>query len=327
MALCCADAVTALYLWKDILTLYCQDWQTISLAARSLARRRGSRAAAAFARAPLSLLLGVPRERPATWRVGRPGQGATGNRAARSAQWKLHAAMCSCLSEPNNPCTTHAQPFSQHNMFRGLLLVRAQEAKVPGVQGCAGQLPAADMLKACCKPGAVEAVAPPSVLPLTCAFFTPPALGGLPGPLAAFLWLDAWRALLGWWLPPLRLMRRVASSRKVSRGPEQNWSSSDKLAAGASSRGRGLRMVEDAMPAWLGVGATLTDPVFVKRRVQTGHAFVYVCQQLNSQGTVFRCWVKHIFDMRITCIEGACWRGKARLWNARDPLLLCCCYC
>lgn len=44
-------------------------------------------------------------------------------------------------------------------------------------------------------------------------------------------------------------MKRVASSRKESRGPEQNWSSSDKLAAGASSRGRGLRMVEDAMTA------------------------------------------------------------------------------
>lgn len=47
----------------------------------------------------------------------------------------------------------------------------------------------------------------------------------------------------------LRLMKRVASSRKESRGPEQNWSSSDKLAAGARSRGRGLRMVEDAMTA------------------------------------------------------------------------------
>ncbi len=46
-----------------------------------------------------------------------------------------------------------------------------------------------------------------------------------------------------------RLMKRVASSRKESRGPEQNWSSSDKLAAGASSRGLGLRMVEDAMTA------------------------------------------------------------------------------
>jgi hypothetical protein len=83
----------------------------------------------------------------------------------------------------------------------------------------------------------------------TCALFVAPL--GLPGPLAAFLLLEAplleeWplRCCIG-----LRLMKRVASSRKESRGPEQNWSSSDKLAAGASSRGRGLRMVEDAMTA------------------------------------------------------------------------------
>lgn len=96
-----------------------------------------------------------------------------------------------------------------------------------------------------------------SVLLLTCAFFTAPALLGLPEPL---LWLDA--ALLEW-LPllrcmGLRLMKRVASSRKESRGPEQNWSSSDKLAAGARSRGRGLRMVEDAMTA-AGVLLLVTD--------------------------------------------------------------------
>lgn len=95
----------------------------------------------------------------------------------------------------------------------------------------------------------------------TCAFFPAPALGGLPAPpgaAAAFLCPgpaalleEAWPCALGllmrWCCMRLRLIMRVASSRKESRGPEQNWSSSDKLAAGARSRGRGLRMVEDAM--------------------------------------------------------------------------------
>jgi hypothetical protein len=91
----------------------------------------------------------------------------------------------------------------------------------------------------------------PGMAAHTCAFFTAPALLGLPEPLAAFLWLETplleeWplRCCIG-----LRLIKRVASSRKESRGPEQNWSSSDKLAAGARSKGLGLRMVEDAMTA------------------------------------------------------------------------------
>jgi hypothetical protein len=95
---------------------------------------------------------------------------------------------------------------------------------------------------------------------LTGAFFTAPALLDLPEPLpdllcpaAALLGECPLRCCMG-----LRLMKRVASSRKESRGPEQNWSSSDKLAAGASSRGRGLRMVEDAMTAAADEGDTST---------------------------------------------------------------------
>jgi hypothetical protein len=89
----------------------------------------------------------------------------------------------------------------------------------------------------------------PSTLSLTCCFFPAPALAGLAEP---FLGLgcalqEAWPLLLRCCTGLLRFIRRVASSRKESRCPEQNWSSSDKLAAGASSRGRGLRMVEDAM--------------------------------------------------------------------------------
>lgn len=111
----------------------------------------------------------------------------------------------------------------------------------------------------------------------TCAFFTAPALLlGLPAPLAARLWLAAPLLPEEW---PLRLIRRVASSRKESRGPEQNWSSSDKLAAGASSRGRGLRMVEDAMTAAAGSASAVSLLLLL------GHwqlvTTLYVC---SSQG-------------------------------------------
>lgn len=111
-----------LQLRLGMLALYCQDARTISFAARSLARRTGSRSAA-FVRPALSLLLLV-RERPATW-WHKPGQEQTGRIQLSTAAGGMQDANRVDRSSKFLQLPQHSSPASSKQM-QGLLSARAE---------------------------------------------------------------------------------------------------------------------------------------------------------------------------------------------------------